>query len=91
MGEQILQAVQQLGPIAADNGLTMPQLALAWVLQNPAVSAAIIGATRPEQVTDNAKASGVSLDESTMQAIDEVLDDVVFRDPALTQSPQRRP
>jgi len=91
MGEQILQAVQQLGPIAADNGLTMPQLALAWVLQNPAVSAAIIGATRPEQVTDNAKASGVSLDESTMQAIDEVLDGVVFRDAALTQSPQRRP
>ena len=66
-------------------------LALAWVLQNDAVSAAIIGATRPEQIADNVKASGVTLDEATMAAIDAALGDVVFRDPELTRSPETRP
>jgi aryl-alcohol dehydrogenase-like predicted oxidoreductase len=91
MSDEILDAVARLQPIAADNALTMAQLALAWVLQNPAVSAAIIGATRPEQVRDNVKASGVRLDEDTLRAIDETLGDVVFRDPQLTRSPQTRP
>lgn len=91
MSDEILHAVARLQPIAADHGLTMAQLALAWVLQNPAVSAAIIGATRPEQVLDNVKASGVRLDEDTLRAIDETLGDVVFRDPQLTRSPQTRP
>jgi len=91
MSDEILTAVAGLEPIAADHGLTMAQLALAWVLQNPAVSAAIIGATRPEQVADNVKASGVTLDTETMSAIDAVLEDVVFRDPALTRSPEHRP
>ena len=91
MSDEILTAVQRLQPIAADNGLTMPQLALAWVLQNPNVSAAIIGATRPEQVLDNVKASGVRLDEEVMRAIDDAVGDVAFRDPALTRSPETRP
>ncbi len=91
MGDEILMAVQRLRPIASDHGLTMAQLALAWVLQNHSVSAAIIGATRPEQVADNVKASGVVLDEDTMRAIDEALGDVVFRDPGLTRSPETRP
>jgi aryl-alcohol dehydrogenase-like predicted oxidoreductase len=91
MSDEILTAVAKLEPIAADHGLTMAQLALAWVLQNQAVSAAIIGATRPEQVTSNVKASGVRLDLDTMAAIDEALDSVVFRDPGLTRSPDVRP
>jgi aryl-alcohol dehydrogenase-like predicted oxidoreductase len=62
---------------------------VAWVLQNDNVSAAIIGASRPEQVTDNVKAAGVRLDEATLKAIDEVVDPVVERDPAKTQSPAR--
>jgi voltage-dependent potassium channel beta subunit len=88
--DDVLERVQRLKPVADDAGLSMAQLAVAWVLQNDNVSAAIIGASRPEQVTDNAKASGVRLDEATMKAIDEVLDPIVERDPAKTQSPSRR-
>lgn len=91
LDDDILTAVQNLQPIADQNGMTMAQLALAWVLQNPNVSAAIIGATRPEQIADNVKASGVSLDEDTMREIDEALGEVVVRDPAFTRSPQDRP
>ena len=91
LSDPILEAVQRLRPIAADHGLSMGQLALAWVLQNPAVSAAIIGATRPEQIAHNVKASGVRLDEATMSAIDAALGDVIFRDPDLTRSPETRP
>jgi hypothetical protein len=65
----------------------MAQLAVAWTLQNPNVSAAIVGATRPEQVRDNAVAAGVRLDADVMRRIDEVLGGVVERDPALTASP----
>jgi voltage-dependent potassium channel beta subunit len=90
MQDDVLERVQRLKPVADDAGLSMAQLAVAWVLQNDNVSAAIIGASRPEQVTDNAKASGVRLDEATMKAIDEVLDPIVERDPAKTQSPSRR-
>ena len=68
----MLSRVQQLRPLAEDAGLSMAQLAVAWVLQNDNVAAAIIGATRPEQVTDNVKASGVRLD-AEVKAIDEVL------------------
>lgn len=91
LDDDILTAVANLAPIADENGMTMAQLALAWVLQNPNVSAAIIGATRPEQIADNVKASGIVLDEDTMRAIDEALGDVVVRDPALTRSPKERP
>ncbi|SDC61212.1 aldo/keto reductase family protein [Nocardioides lianchengensis] len=88
--DDVLERVQRLAPIAADAGLTMAQLAVAWVLQNDNVSSAIIGASRPEQVTDNVKAAGVRLDADVLAAIDDVVGPVVERDPAKTQSPQRR-
>jgi Predicted oxidoreductases (related to aryl-alcohol dehydrogenases) len=93
MRDDVLTRVQQLKPIAADLGLTLAQLAVAWVLQNPNVSSAIVGASRPEQVRDNVKASGVRLDAEVMRRIDEVLDPVVERDPAKTRtmSPPSRP
>ncbi|WP_026119897.1 aldo/keto reductase family protein [Nocardiopsis ganjiahuensis] len=86
--QALLERVQQLEPLAAEAGLTLSQLAVAWVLQNPNVSAAIIGASRPEQVESNVKASGVKLDAALMTRIDEVLGDSVERDPALTKSPE---
>ena len=82
--DDVLTAVAQLAPLAADAGLSLAQLSLAWVLQRPGVSAAIIGATRPEQVAENVKAVGVRLDEDLMRRIDDVLDSVVERDPAKT-------
>lgn len=82
--DDVLTRVQQLRPIADDLGLTMAQLAVAWVLQNRNVAAAIIGATRPEQVHDNVKAAGVPLDDDVLKRIDDVLGDVVERDPAKT-------
>lgn len=88
--DDVLERVQRLKPIADDAGLSMAQLAVAWVLQNPNVSSAIIGASRPEQVTDNVKAAGVRLDADVLRAIDEVVEPVVERDPAKTQSPPRR-
>jgi aryl-alcohol dehydrogenase-like predicted oxidoreductase len=91
LGEETLTQVQNLRPIADEVGLTMAQLAVAWVLQNPNVSAAIIGATRPEQVRDNVKAAGVELDPKILHRVDEALGDIVVRDPANTASPPRRP
>src|SRR5512134_1140392 len=82
--DDILGRVQQLRPIADDLGLTMAQLAVAWVLQNQNVAAAIIGASRPEQVHDNVKAAGVRLDDDVLRRIDDALGDVVVRDPART-------
>jgi aryl-alcohol dehydrogenase-like predicted oxidoreductase len=79
-----------LKPIADEVGLSLAQLAVGWVLQNDNVSAAIIGASRPEQVADNVKAAGVRLEEATMKAIDDVVGDIAVRDPARTESPQRR-
>jgi aryl-alcohol dehydrogenase-like predicted oxidoreductase len=87
--DDILRRVQELRPVADEAGLSMAQLAIAWVLQNPNVSAAIVGATRPEQVRENAQASGVRLDPGLMRRIDEILGPVVERDPALTDSPSR--
>lgn len=93
MDDSLLTAVQGLVPVAEDLGLTMSQLAIAWVLQNPNVAAAIIGASKPKQVIENAAASGVVLGEDVMSRIDLVLGDVVFRNPMLTaqNSPQVRP
>ncbi|MGY1840431.1 MULTISPECIES: aldo/keto reductase family protein [unclassified Modestobacter] len=82
--DDVLTRVQQLRPIADELDLTMAQLAIAWVLQNPNVGAAIIGASRPEQVHDNVKAAGVRLPAEVMTRIDEALGDVVERDPAKT-------
>jgi len=89
--DEVLGAVQRLRPIAAEAGLSMAQLAVAWTLQNPNVSAAIVGATRPEQVRENVKAAGVRLDAGLMSRIDEALGDAVDRDPAQTASPRARP
>ena len=82
--DEVLTRVQGLKPIADDCGLSTAQLAVAWVLQNPNVSAAIIGASRPEQVVENVKASGVRLEPAVLARIDEALGDVVERDPART-------
>lgn len=87
--DPVLAAVQQLTPLAKEAGLSMSQMALAWVLQNNNVSAAIIGASRPEQVIENAKAAGVKLEAGLLSAIDDVLKPVVQLDPAMTTSPQR--
>jgi len=91
--DDVLERVARLEPIAADLGLSMAQLAVAWVLQNPNVAAAIIGASRPEQVSDNVKASGVRLDADVLKIIDDVLADVVVRDPEMTarNAPKQRP
>ncbi len=89
MKDDVLTRVQRLKPIADEAGLSMAQLAVAWTLQNPNVSSAIVGASRPEQVTDNVKAAGVKLDATAMAAIDEALDGVIERDAAKTQSPRR--
>jgi aryl-alcohol dehydrogenase-like predicted oxidoreductase len=76
---RVLEAVQRLPPIAEAAGLTMVQLALAWVLRQQNVASAIVGASRPEQVHANASASGVTLSADTLAAIDEALGDVVVR------------
>ena len=90
LSDDVLRRVQDLAPIAADVGLSMAQLSLAWVLQNPNIAAAIVGASRPEQIRENVKASGVSLDLETLKRIDEVLGDIVERDPSKTESPSPR-
>jgi len=87
LNEETLTAVAKLEPLAADAGLSMAQLAVAWVLQNPNVASAIIGASRPEQVHENVKAAGVKLDAELLTAIDEALAGVVESDPALTVAP----
>jgi len=75
----VLEAVQRLRPVADGAGLTMAQMALAWVLRKQNVASAIVGASRPEQVHANASASGIVLDDETLAAIDAALGDVVFR------------
>lgn len=90
MRDEVLIAVQNLKPIADANGLTLAQLAVAWVLQNPNVSSAIIGATKPSQIKENVKASGVKLDASTMKQIDQVLGALPEKDPTKTVSPNPR-
>ena len=93
MRDDVLTGVQQLKPIADGLGISMAALAVAWVLQNDNVSAAIVGASKPEQVHDNVAAAGVRLDADVLKQIDDALGDVVTRDPAETvkQTPQQRP
>jgi aryl-alcohol dehydrogenase-like predicted oxidoreductase len=92
MSDDVLERVQQLVPIAEEAGLSMAQLAVAWTLQNNNVASAIIGASRPEQVQDNAAASGIKLDDELMAKIDGVLDPMIERDSARTResSPKTR-
>jgi hypothetical protein len=89
--DDVLEKVQLLKPLAADAGLSLAQLAVAWVLQNPNVSSAIVGASRPEQVRDNVAAAGVKLEADLMARIDEVLEGVVTTDPSKTESPRPAP
>ncbi|MFC0582892.1 aldo/keto reductase family protein [Micrococcoides hystricis] len=91
MKEEILTGVQKLRPIAEEQGLTMSQLALAWVLQNQNVASAIVGASRPEQVRENVKAVGVHLEDSVMERIDAVIAHLAEDDPAKTAVPEGRP
>jgi aryl-alcohol dehydrogenase-like predicted oxidoreductase len=81
--DETLEAVQRLAPIAQEAGLTMAQLAIAWVLRQPNVASAIIGASRPEQIEDNVGAAGVRLSVDTVHAIDEVLGELPVTGPAL--------
>jgi len=90
MSNEVLTAVQKLRPIADDLGLTMAQLSLAWVLANPNVASAIMGASRPEQVADNVRAAGVKLDAGVLAAIDEVTRELAEFDPRQTKSPETR-
>ncbi|WP_114558738.1 aldo/keto reductase family protein [Desertihabitans aurantiacus] len=92
MKDDVLERVQQLKPIAEEAGLSMAALAVAWVLQNDNVATAIIGASRPEQVADNAAAAGVKLEPGLLAKIDDVLGDAVVSDPAKTldSSPKTR-
>jgi len=93
MDTSTLEAVQRLRPIADELGISMAQLAVAWVLQNKNVGCAIIGASRPEQIAENVAASGVVVPDELMVRIDEALGDVVVRDPGLTEenTPKTRP
>jgi aryl-alcohol dehydrogenase-like predicted oxidoreductase len=79
--DAVLEAAQRLRPLADGLGITMAQLAIAWVLREPNVASAITGASRPEQVEDNAAASGVKLDEESLAAIDEAVAGVVVSEP----------
>ena len=90
MNDEVLNAVQRLKPIAELESLTLAQLAVAWVLQNPNVSSAIIGATKPAQIKENVKASGVKLSAETLKAIDNALGNLPEKDPSKTVSPKPR-
>jgi len=81
--DETLTAVQRLVPIAEQAGLSMAQLAVAWVLRQPNVASAIVGASRPEQVRDNAAAAQITLGADTLRAIDDALGDVPVTDPTL--------
>jgi len=82
MRPDVLRAVQQLKPIAEEAGLTLPQFALAWVLREPNVASAIIGASRPEQVRENATASGVIVDTQLFLRAEQIIDEALAREPA---------
>ena len=92
MDDDVLTRVQALKPVADEMGLSLAQLAIAWVLQNENVATAIIGASRPDQVHENVKAAGVRIPDEALSRIDDALGDVVERDPARTleSSPNTR-
>ena len=91
MSDEVLEPVQEFAALARGAGHTPASVALAWVLSNTNVSAAIVGATRPEQIVENVKALDVELEPDLLRAIEQVLAPVVQRDPSLTQSPPTRP
>lgn len=83
----VLERIERLAEVAAESDLTLPQLAIAWVLQNSAVAGALVGATSPEQIRENCSASGLSLDLDLLSAVDQVLGRAVVSDPRLTFAP----
>jgi len=89
LDDDVLEAVERLRPIAEEAGLSMADLALAWVLRRPELASAIVGASRPEQVHANAKAAGIQLTADTLAAIEEALGDTPVKQPTL--APQARP
>ncbi len=91
LNDDVLTKVQQLKPISQQAGIKMAQMSIAWALKNKNVASAIVGATRPEQLDDNVKASGVVLDADTLKAIDKVLAGTIISDPRKTESPTTRP
>jgi aryl-alcohol dehydrogenase-like predicted oxidoreductase len=91
MTEEILTRVQKLKPLAEELNLTMAQFGIAWVLQNQNVAAAIVGASKPEQIASNVAAVGVEIPSEIMKKVDEILGDTVFTDTSLTKSPAQRP
>jgi aryl-alcohol dehydrogenase-like predicted oxidoreductase len=93
MDDDVLTRVQDLKPVADELGLSMAQLAIAWVLQNDNVATALVGASRPEQVHDNVKAAGVKIPAEAMERIDEALGSIIETDPAKTaeNAPKTRP
>jgi len=90
LNDETLTAVQKLQPIADGLDVTMAQLAVAWVLANDNVAGAIVGASKPEQVESNVRASGLKLDADVLKAVDEALGDLPETDPAETKSPATR-
>jgi aryl-alcohol dehydrogenase-like predicted oxidoreductase len=90
MNDEFLGYVAKLQPIADAHGITMSQLALAWILSNPNVASAIMGATKPKQVTENAKGSGIKLEPAVIKEINAVLKPITKTDPNLTTSPKPR-
>ncbi|MEI8051789.1 MAG: aldo/keto reductase, partial [Actinomycetes bacterium] len=89
--DEVLEPVQQFAALCAEAGYSPAGVALAWVLRNPNVSSAIVGATRPEQIRENVKALDIVLEDDFVAAIDAVLETQVLRDPGFTTSPETRP
>ncbi|GAA1456640.1 aldo/keto reductase family protein [Williamsia maris] len=90
LDDEVLTNVAKLQPIADGLGIKMSQLAIAWVLANDNIAAALVGASRPEQITENVKASEVTLDADVLKQIDEALGSSIIRDASLTKSPEKR-
>ena len=89
--DDVLKRVQLLKPVAEALGITLSQLAIAWVLSRPSISGVVIGASREGQVRENAAASGVAIGEDVAAEVDEILGNVITDDPRLTTSPDPRP
>jgi len=90
LSDEVLTRVQLLTPLAEQLGLTMAQFALAWVLQNDNVASAIVGATKPEQISSNIAAVGVEIPEEVMSQVSEILSPVAVFDPRETKAPEAR-
>ena len=89
--DEVLARVQELVPLAAEAGMSLAALSLAWVLRNTNVSAAIVGASHPEQIAENAKAADVTLDDALVKRVGEILDPVIERDPERIDVFAKRP